>query len=146
MRRAGAASSALRRRLAIAGSLAWTTALALGAGCSTSTGGGGGSNPCPNDLPASCPTPAPSYAADVVPVIQQYCFPCHASGGIEAQHFDYSTYAGVYASRAVVLTQVNDCLMPPSAPVPGVDGGTTPLTIEARLALLGWLVCGAPDN
>jgi hypothetical protein len=135
----------VRLHAGIVGALAWVAAAALGAGCSSSPPP---ADPCPDDLPASCPTPSPSYASDIAPIVQQYCFPCHATGGIEAEHFDYSTYAGLYASRAVVLTQVNDCLMPPSAPIPGygVDAGTAPLTTEARLALLGWLVCGAPDN
>jgi hypothetical protein len=126
------------------GSFAGVVAAALVAACGSSSSGG----PCPNDLPSSCPTPAPSYATDIVPIIQQSCFPCHATGGIEAGHFDYSTYAGLSAAASEVLTQVNDCLMPPSAPIPGsgVDAGTPPLTTEARLALLGWLVCGAPDN
>ncbi len=103
---------------------------------------------CPSDLPASCPTPTPSYKTDVVPIIQGYCYPCHGPGGIEQAAFDYTTYQGVYASRSAILDQVYSCVMPPTAgeSIPGVDGGSPSLTLDARVKLLGWLVCEAPDN
>lgn len=112
----------------------------------------GSSNPagesCPDDLPASCPSPEPSYTTDIVPIIQGSCYPCHGPGGVEQQKFDYSTYAGVYAARSTILDQVYACLMPPVAGVAdaGVEAGAPPLTTDARVKLLGWLVCGAPEN
>ena len=46
---------------------------------------------CPNDLPLSCPVPAPSYADDVAPILHERCVPCH-----------YGTFPlGLVASAAV---------------------------------------------
>src|SRR5262245_58419460 len=33
---------------------------------------------CPNDLPSTCPTPVPSYAADIAPILAAKCEGCHA--------------------------------------------------------------------
>lgn len=91
---------------------------------------------CPNDLPKECPTPAPSYDADVAPIVAKHCFPCHAPGGEEEQR-PLDTYEHVYARRSSVLTQVYSCSMPPS-------GQAVPSSAE-RAVLLAWLVCGAPE-
>lgn len=94
---------------------------------------------CPQDLPASCPAPPPSYATDVLPVFERRCWMCHSDGGIEDQLHDFSTYDHIFAQKGPILTQVYGCLMPLA------DGGT-PLTADERKAMLGWLVCGAPNN
>jgi hypothetical protein len=97
-----------------------------------------GSSPsCPNELPP-CPSPVPSYKSDIVPIIEASCFPCHATGGVDATKFDFSTYGGVVASKSAVLDQTYGCAMPPA--------GFTPMPDAARAELLGWLVCGAPNN
>jgi hypothetical protein len=99
---------------------------------SSSTGGA-----CPEDLPAACPSPAPSYAKDVAPVIQASCTPCHAPGGKQATRL-LTTYDGAHANRSPMLNQIHACRMPPrDAP---------PLTPEGRAILLAWLVCGAPND
>jgi hypothetical protein len=95
---------------------------------------------CPQDLPASCPSPPPSYATDVLPVIERRCWMCHSDGGIEDQLHDFSTYDHIFAQKGPILTQVYGCLMPL------LDGGGTPLTPDERKAMLGWLVCGSPNN
>ncbi len=93
---------------------------------------------CPNDLPAACPAPAPSYANDVAPLIQRRCTPCHFPGGVAAMGMhDLSTYARVFAQKREVLTQVYACKMPPA------DAGAP--TPDERRTMLGWLVCGAPE-
>jgi hypothetical protein len=96
-----------------------------------------GTSTCPNDLPASCPVGVPSYAADIAPVIHDRCAPCHSPGG-SAGDRPLTSYAEVYARRGPVLNQTHACRMPPS-------GATAP-TPDERAALLGWLVCGAPNN
>ncbi|MEP7122242.1 MAG: hypothetical protein ABJE95_15080 [Byssovorax sp.] len=101
------------------------------------TGGGGGGASCPNDLPASCPVPAPKWGADVAPVIEARCAVCHAMGGVAADK-PLTTYAEVFSRRGAILNQVHACKMP--------QAGSTQLTAAERAALQGWLVCGAPDD
>jgi hypothetical protein len=95
---------------------------------------------CPHDLPATCPSPAPSWAASdggVQDIVNSRCVPCHQPGGLA---FDrpFTTYAAVYKIRGDVLGQIYSCYMPPP------DAGA--LDDGQRQALLGWLVCGAPAN
>jgi hypothetical protein len=99
----------------------------------------GGSTPlnCPNDLPASCPSPPPSYRTDVAPIISARCLGCHAPGKQEASK-DFTTYPNVFSQRQPILTQVFSCRMPP-------EGEPRP-TAQERAQFLAWLVCGAPDN
>ena len=108
-------------------------AATLACGC-----GGTGSTSCPNDLPTQCAAAAPSYAASVQAVLTRACASgCHEPGGVAAgKRLD--TYADVYRQRSAILNQAYSCAMPPT--------GSTPLTAEGRALLLGWLVCGAPNN
>ncbi|MGD0677263.1 MAG: hypothetical protein ABSC94_17740 [Polyangiaceae bacterium] len=93
---------------------------------------------CPSDLPSTCPSPAPSWSGEVQTIIEDSCGRCHAEGGIEQSVFDFSSYEGVYEHRGSILDQVYACAMPPP------DAG--PLPPADRSALLGWLVCSAPEN
>jgi hypothetical protein len=95
---------------------------------------GGEELSCPNDLPA-CPSPAPSYSADVAPLVQRRCAPCHFPGGTAAEH-NLATYDRVFAQRGIVLNQIYTCRMPPDAPLVG----------EERTLFLEWLECDAPNN
>jgi hypothetical protein len=92
---------------------------------------------CPNDLPAACPSPAPSWDGGVRPLIDQFCVGCHQAGGLA---FDrpFTTYALVHAQYGAMEDQVYSCYMPPP------DAGQ--LDESQRLQLLGWFVCGAPQN
>jgi hypothetical protein len=93
---------------------------------------------CPRDLPPSCPTPEPSWASDVRPLVDSKCNACHGVGGIEQSRFDFSTYQGVHNLSGSILDNVYRCLMPPP------DAGA--LSVAERRVLLGWLVCAAPNN
>jgi hypothetical protein len=104
---------------------------------SSGASGSSGSASCPEDLPAACPSPPPSYAKDVAPVFQASCTPCHAAGGQQQSRL-LTDYAHVFPQRSAVLNQVHACKMPPS--------NGPPLTAEGRKLLLAWLVCGAPNN
>jgi hypothetical protein len=120
-------------RIALAATLALSGPLF--AGC-------GGPTPppapqCPNDLPGSCPSPAPSWSQTVQPVIQNRCQRCHSPTGT-AKNRLLQSYSDVYAQRSSVLNRVYACTMPP--------GGEPQPTTAEREALLGWLVCGAPNN
>ena len=92
--------------------------------------------------PSTCPDPAPSYANQVNVIIQTYCATsaCHSPTGIEAA-LSFATYGDIHdnAGRSLdMFQQLRACRMPlPPAPAPP----------EAdRVALLGWLLCGAPNN
>jgi hypothetical protein len=111
----------------------WRAALFLLLAAALSGCGGGAA--CPNDLPASCPTPAPTYA-DVAPIFHAVCNTCHAPDG-QVPEKPLTSYAEVFSRRATVLTTVYGCKMPPE--------GALPLRADQRAALLAWLVCGAPN-
>jgi uncharacterized membrane protein len=108
----------------------WLAVATLCAACGTPS-------TCPNDLPASCPSPAPHFAADVQPVLQARCVRCHTSGG-QAGEKPLTTWAEIFGRRSSVLNRVYACVMPPAA--------EPQLTEAERRTLLGWLVCGAPDD
>jgi hypothetical protein len=109
------------------------------AACSGAPAGASGDGGCARDLPASCPSPVPSWTTDVQPAIERSCAPCHLPGGIAAPLHDFSMYAGVYGQRGSVLGAVSSCRMP-------LAGGAAPLAPADREKLLAWLVCGAPQN
>jgi hypothetical protein len=110
---------------------------ALGSALVTSALAACGGPSCPQDLPASCPSKPPSYTTDVAPIFAIHCTRCHVAGGTAADR-PLTSYADVYAERSPVLNQVYGCEMPPS--------GYTPLDEDERAKVLGWLVCGAPDD
>jgi hypothetical protein len=112
----------------------WVLGAVLAAGC----GSGGAEDPCPADLPSSCPADAAGYKATIAPMLAELCVPCHSQGGPSVHLLQ--TYAEVSALRGSVLDQVYACKMPPAG------SGYPALTTTQRLALLGWLVCGAPDD
>jgi uncharacterized membrane protein len=109
------------------------------AGCASP---GDHSNPpaqCTAGLPSDsdCATAAPSYSADIAPLVSARCLECHEAGN-KTSPVVLETRAQIYNQRQLVETQVYRCAMPPS------DG--TPLASSERALLLKWLVCGAPDN
>jgi hypothetical protein len=110
---------------------------AAAAGACTTHSGGSDAGGCPNDLPATCPSPPPSYKGQVASIIEGRCILCHNPQTLTSH--DYTTYMTVYDDRGSMLDQVYHCMMPP------LDGGTK-LPESEREALLGWLVCNAPDN
>jgi hypothetical protein len=100
--------------------------------------GGAGASSCPDERPASCPNPAPSWATDVAPIFSGYCAYCHGPNGIAATVDQFTTYDVIYGDRQAILDQVNLCRMPTDAGIP--------LPEDLRATLLTWLVCGAPNN
>jgi hypothetical protein len=92
---------------------------------------------CPNDLPRTCPMPAPTWSGTVQSIVQIECASCHSAGG-DAPTLLLDTYQRVFDHRVAVLDQTYACWMPPA------NGGM--LSPTERAALLGWLVCGALNN
>lgn len=94
--------------------------------------------------PDTCPMPAPSWKNQVEPLIEKYCWQCHADGGIDYPAIDLSSYVEVKKLAVTVLQQVDQCLMP--------NFGATPPpkaypTVEERNTILAWAgVCMAPNN
>jgi hypothetical protein len=102
---------------------------------------------CVNETPAACPDAAPSYAANVVPVVQVHCYECHADAGVEqsGSGIDLGSYEGLWHERGAVTTQLSECAMPPAMAADGM-APPVPTTAVERATILGWVVCGAPDN
>jgi hypothetical protein len=98
----------------------------------------GDAGTCADVEPDTCPTPMPSYSHDVAPILQQSCVEgCHSATGVDPGR-PLETYQEVFGRRTEVLSQIAACRMPPAgAPVP---------TDDERGTVLGWVVCGAPNN
>jgi hypothetical protein len=94
---------------------------------------------CPQQTPARCPAPEPSWSGQIEGIVASVCGQCHADGGVEQSAFDFSTYEYVFIDRGPIFSQVASCAMPPS------DGGVM-FPSDERAALLAWLVCNAPNN
>jgi mono/diheme cytochrome c family protein len=73
----------------------------------------------------------------VGPVIESHCAVCHTPGGVSA-NWSLTNYDQLYTLRFEAQSELASCEMPPA------DAGQ--LTASERAALLGWLVCGAPQN
>jgi hypothetical protein len=131
-----------RLNLVVAGACLFATVLACSSGSSPS---GPPPPSCAGVVaPAACPSPPPSWASEVQPLIEKYCWQCHANGGIDQQMIDLSTYAGAKQNAVRILQQVYGCLMP--------NFGATPPpkvypTVDERNTIVAWAgVCMAPDN
>ncbi|HLK37043.1 MAG TPA: hypothetical protein VKU41_09865 [Polyangiaceae bacterium] len=92
---------------------------------------------CPQDFPSGCPSPPPSWKAEVQPIINDRCVPCHSPTGVESV-LNYTSYQGVFVRYPEMRDQLYQCVMPPST-------AAQPTEAE-RETLLTWFVCGAPNN
>lgn len=111
--------------------------LAVSVGCGSAPASSDASGTCHIALPQSCPSPAPSYAADVAPILTDRCVSCHGPTNPQSG-IDLSAYVSVYANREPVLAQVYHCLMPLA--------GAPDLSDAQAKTLLSWLVCKAPNT
>jgi len=108
---------------------------------------GDGAEGCTHDLPSMCPPVVPSYKSDIASIVARRCSPCHFPGGVEVSVLDMSTYGGVVNAESAIVNQVAMCLMPPTEGIPSRAVQPAPnLCDSERVALLAWLVCGAPNN
>jgi|HubBroStandDraft_5_1064220.scaffolds.fasta_scaffold438222_1 hypothetical protein len=130
-----------------------TAALLTGvlAACSSSSGGSAapgedaGSECMPINPPTTCPSPPPSYASEIAPIVALHCAGtgCHSPGGAESVH-DFTTQQGLHDDRLTVAQQVSLCPTSSSGmPPPGYPQ----LTTAQRTELIAWAsVCMAPNN
>jgi hypothetical protein len=117
--------------------VALAIAVAAAAGC----GGGPPASTCPgNEVPTACPSPAPSFTTDVLPVIQATCQNCHAPGGQE-EIIPLVTYDDVRGRITTVIQQLRNCLMPLAG------NGNPTITPKQRQTLIAWsTACGAMND
>lgn len=112
-----------------------------GGGDNDASGGGDtGSTACPVDPPVTCPTPV--RFAQVQPIFNQRCVPCHDGVTIDQNDpekkpiWALKDFAHIAEWKDSVRGELTGCTMPPA------DAGSM-LTVEERLAILQWLKCGA---
>ena len=86
-------------------------------------------------VPATCPSPAPSYEQDIVPILDGKCNTCHAAA--DSGLWPLINYDDVHDWQTLVLSDVEYCAMPPA--------GAPQLTTTEQFILLSWVVCGAPE-
>lgn len=92
--------------------------------------------PCSATVPASCPTPVPSFANDIAPIFTEKCNGCHTGGD---GPWPLTNYLDVFHWRTQVLSELAACTMPPS-------DAAAKLTRDERATVIAWLVCDAPEN
>jgi len=95
---------------------------------------------CPEGGYPTCPSPPPSWKAEVQPIVDKWCGPCHLTGGSgigKGGSYNYSTLGG-FIGLVTIETDVHDCTMPLA--------GSPPLPTASWETLLQWPACCAPDN
>lgn len=92
---------------------------------------------CGSDATPTCPSPKPSYKADVTPILDAECNTCHIGG--PTGPWQLSDYQSLLDWKLQVLGDMLHCTMPPE------DAGRA-ISDADRATLIGWLACGAPNN
>lgn len=105
------------------------------AGCASSAEPAG--EACPPVQPTSACEAGPTYAGDVAAVFAAACVSCHQAGGT-AERYDLTSAAGIRRKGSTVLTQVQNCEMPP----PEAERALEP---AERTLILQWFACGMPE-
>lgn len=94
---------------------------------------------CTSTTPPSCSTSTPQtpHYADVAPILQKSCVPCHP-GPAGATQWPLTTYRSIAPWAGAIQDQVCRSAMPPA------DGGIA-IGESDRLTILDWVQCGAPE-
>lgn len=92
---------------------------------------------CAVVAPATCPTSVPSFANDVLPILNAKCNGCHTG---PPQPWALTNQDDVQTWAISISIDLTRCSMPPA------DAGTPNLTKAELDAVLGWIVCGSPNN
>ena len=111
-------------------------------GLDSSVGAGanadGGVGACPPPLSTVCAAPPPSYANDIVPILDARCNGCH-DPAIPDGPWPLHDYQDVIDWKGVVVDSLLNCAMPPA------DSPTTLPEVE-RQRLFAWVACDTPNN
>ncbi|MBX6313866.1 MAG: redoxin domain-containing protein [Isosphaeraceae bacterium] len=110
--------------------------------------------PCEGPEAVGCPLPeapeakrAPTYARDVVRILQRNCLECHRKGQIGP--FPLETFEQARKRAGDIVTVVETRRMPPWKPVPGFGPGfqhDRSLNPEEVETLIAWAENGAPEG
>ncbi|MEZ4321984.1 MAG: monooxygenase [Myxococcota bacterium] len=92
-----------------------------------------------------CTDPAPTYYADLKPIVDNRCNSCHDAGGIGP--FPLETYADVERVGELVVNAVESRQMPPWKASPGRAYDGDPSLSDDQIALFrAWLDGGMPEG
>lgn len=102
------------------------------------TGPGTMAATCPPPLSTVCAEPSPSFANDVVPILDARCNSCH-DATIPDAPWPLHDRQDVLDWKGIVVDSLLNCTMPPA------DSGST-LPENERQRLFAWFACDTPDN
>jgi hypothetical protein len=91
---------------------------------------------CPVAAPTACADPTAIRYADIAPIIEARCAPCHSP--LWSGPWPLHTLGHVRDWTEDIRTNLLACTMPP------LDAGI-PITKEERLTILQWIRCGTPE-
>lgn len=86
----------------------------------------------------TCPSIAPSFSRDVIPVINAQCETCHSENN-DAGLWPLNDWGTISGWRATILEVLRNCVQPPPS-----SGHV--LTRAERETIEGWIECGSADN
>lgn len=98
------------------------------------------SDPAPEckALSTQCPSTPPSYANDIVPILNARCSSCHTEADPSGP-WPFDTHTDVSDWSTLISRDLERCSMPPP------NSGLLFPDSEREL-VHAWLLCGAPDN
>jgi uncharacterized membrane protein len=87
--------------------------------------------------PAGCTGELASFEHDVRPLVERYCFECHARGGSATEDHDFGRFEVLFAQRRRVGRALEAHAMPPASE-------RQPSALE-RALLVRWASCSGPS-
>lgn len=90
---------------------------------------------CTTTAPTACPSPAPTYVADIEPIMQSRCVGCHY--GEIGGPWPLTSYGHVTDWRDTIRAAMLDCSMPPPEE-------EVAMPLSERQRILEWIRCGMP--
>jgi len=81
-----------------------------------------------------CAGEPPSYERTIRPLIEQYCFECHARGGSATEEHDFERFETLFRQRRRVAAAVRAHAMPPNS--------AKQLLEAQRVLVVRWAGCG----
>jgi hypothetical protein len=109
--------------------------LAAGSGCATHPPATALASSSPA---ASCAGPTPNYQTQIAPLLEHYCFGCHAPGGDAGEDHDFTRFEVLHAQRRQLGSELEAGAMPPA-------DRPQPSRVERELLEL-WACLGARRN